>query len=98
GAGGGVGGRAGGPGGLGADDLRPAGGTRGAFTGTGGPGGGPALAPSTLQAGVRVRHKVFGEGTVVSCTPAGGDTVVTVSFPEQGVKKLLASVAPLEKL
>jgi len=35
---------------------------------------------------------------VVSCTPAGGDTVVTVAFPEQGVKKLLASVAPLEKL
>ena len=94
----GGGGRAGGPARLGADDLRPAGATRGAFTGSGGPGGGPALDPSTLQAGDRVRHKVFGEGTVVSCTPAGGDTVVTVAFPEQGVKKLLASVAPLEKL
>src|SRR5690606_23408153 len=58
----------------------------------------PSFDPSTLQAGDKVRHAVFGEGTVVSCAPAGSDTVVTVAFPEHGVKKLLASVAPLEKV
>ena len=58
----------------------------------------PAMDDDDMRRGKPTTHKVFGEGTVVSCTPAGGDTVVTVAFPEQGVKKLLASVAPLEKL
>ncbi|MFO7266166.1 MAG: DNA helicase PcrA [Bacillota bacterium] len=76
---------------FGAGDLRTA--------GAGGPGRPrPSFDPSTLQAGDKVRHAVFGEGTVVSCAPAGSDTVVTVAFPEHGVKKLLASVAPLEKV
>src|SRR5690606_17807481 len=88
----------GGPVAFGAADLRPA--SAGASAPGEPAGGGPrtTVDPGSLQTGDRVRHKVFGEGTVVSCTRAGGDTVVTVAFPNQGVKKLLASVAPLEKV
>ncbi len=88
----------GGPVAFGPADLRPA--SAGASAPGEPAGGGPrtTVDPGSLQTGDRVRHKVFGEGTVVSCTRAGGDTVVTVAFPNQGVKKLLASVAPLEKV
>ena len=57
---------------------------------------GPGLALST---GDRVRHKTFGEGIVTEAKPARGDTEVTVAFKDgQGVKRLLLSFAPLEKL
>jgi DNA helicase-2/ATP-dependent DNA helicase PcrA len=46
--------------------------------------------------GQKVRHKVFGEGTVVSSKLTRDDEEVTVAFPEQGVKKLMASLAKLE--
>jgi DNA helicase-2/ATP-dependent DNA helicase PcrA len=46
--------------------------------------------------GDRVRHAAFGEGTVVSSKLTRDDEEVTVAFPEQGVKKLLASLANLE--
>ncbi len=46
--------------------------------------------------GQKVRHKVFGEGTVVSSKLTRDDEEVTVAFPEQGVKKLMASLANLE--
>lgn len=50
------------------------------------------------QDGDRVRHSVFGEGTVVSSKITDVDEEVTVAFPEIGVKRLSASFAPLEKL
>ena len=43
-----------------------------------------------------VRHPSFGEGRVVSSVLTRDDEEVTVAFPEQGVKKLLASLANLE--
>jgi DNA helicase-2/ATP-dependent DNA helicase PcrA len=46
--------------------------------------------------GDRVRHRAFGEGTVVSSKLTRDDEEVTVAFPGQGVKKLLASLANLE--
>lgn len=103
---GGGGRRAEGPVAFGASGLRTPGSSAGAGSGsaafgvgtTGGAGSRATIDAATLKSGDRVRHAVFGEGTVVSCTPAGGDTVVTIAFPEQGVKKLLASVAPLEKI
>ena len=66
----------------------------------------PALdpRPSTPQdaafaAGDRVRHQRFGEGVVVSCTVTSDDQEVTVAFQAGGgVKKLLLSYAPLEKV
>ena len=46
--------------------------------------------------GQKVRHKVFGEGQVVSSKLTRDDEEVTVAFPEQGIKKLMASLAGLE--
>ena len=49
--------------------------------------------------GDHVRHTHFGEGIVVSCEIEGADQKVTVAFKgEAGVKKLLLSYAPLEKI
>jgi hypothetical protein len=42
---------------------------------------------------------MFGEGIVVSCTAVGSDHEVVVAFKgKAGVKKLLLSLAPLEKV
>jgi DNA helicase-2/ATP-dependent DNA helicase PcrA len=46
--------------------------------------------------GDRVRHQRFGEGTVVSSKLTRDDEEVTVAFPGQGIKRLLASLADLE--
>ncbi len=48
--------------------------------------------------GDRIRHKAFGEGTVVSSKLTRDDEEVTVAFPDRGVKTLLASMANLELL
>jgi len=48
------------------------------------------------QDGQKVRHKVFGEGQVVSSKLTRDDEEVTVAFPEGGIKKLMASLANLE--
>jgi DNA helicase II / ATP-dependent DNA helicase PcrA len=56
---------------------------------------------SLFSAGEHVRHARFGEGIVVNAamTANGADQEVTVAFKgESGVKKLLLSFAPLEKL
>ena len=52
-----------------------------------------------LNTGDRVRHKTFGEGIVTEAKAARGDTEVTVAFRDgHGVKRLLLSFAPLEKV
>lgn len=54
---------------------------------------------TAFRAGDRVRHGTFGEGIVVSCQKRGDDQEVTVVFKgSTGVKRLLLSFAPLEKL
>ncbi len=56
-------------------------------------------APSiSLVPGDRVRHAKFGEGTVVSCVPNGADFEIAVAFEGSGIKRLLLSFAPLEKI
>jgi DNA helicase-2/ATP-dependent DNA helicase PcrA len=53
----------------------------------------------SFRAGDLVRHPQFGEGVVVSCAPSGEDEIVTVAFKgAAGIKKLLLSFAPLERL
>ena len=61
---------------------------------------GEAAAPAeTFAAGDHVRHPKFGEGIVVSCQPSGADYQVVVAFQgEAGIKKLLLSFAPLERV
>jgi len=62
------------------------------------------LSPSPSQrtafgAGDHVRHAKFGEGIVVNCLSTGEDYEVTVAFKgEAGLKRLLLSFAPLEKV
>ncbi len=55
-------------------------------------------AKSPFKAGDRVKHNVFGLGIVVTAEPSGADTQVTVAFEEVGIKKLMLSFAPLEKV
>ena len=51
-----------------------------------------------LKAGDRVRHSIFGEGVVVSNKKVKTDNEITVAFSGQGIKKLLLSLAHLEKI
>ena len=43
-------------------------------------------------------HAKFGQGVVVSCVPSADDHEVTVAFREGGVKRLLHSMARLERV
>jgi DNA helicase-2/ATP-dependent DNA helicase PcrA len=63
----------------------------------------PAPRPATRSAdeflpGEKVRHSVFGEGVVVSSSGSGSDTQVTVAFVGEGVKRLMLSFAPIERI
>jgi DNA helicase-2/ATP-dependent DNA helicase PcrA len=61
----------------------------------------PSPRPSstlTLKVGDHVRHSKFGPGIVMNCNSTRNDQELTVAFEEAGVKKLLASLAPLEKI
>ena len=63
----------------------------------------PAPRPATRSAdeflpGEKVRHGVFGEGVVVSSSGSGSDTQLTVAFVGEGVKRLMLSFAPIERI
>ncbi len=61
--------------------------------------GAPQTLSPDLKAGDTVLHAKFGEGIVMECFPTKGDHEVTVSFRGGiGVKKLLLSLARLEKV
>ncbi|MBQ4323599.1 MAG: hypothetical protein IJC19_06645, partial [Clostridia bacterium] len=48
--------------------------------------------------GMRIRHKVFGEGTVTSVTPMATDCMLSVAFDRVGEKKLMTNYVKLEIL
>lgn len=50
------------------------------------------------QAGDKVNHKKWGVGTVVKVHENNGDYELDIAFPGQGIKRLLASFAPIEKI
>lgn len=50
------------------------------------------------QVGEKVNHKKWGVGTIVRTTGDAQDLELDVAFPQQGVKRLLAAFAPIEKL
>jgi len=56
------------------------------------------LGTLALKVGDHVRHSKFGPGIVMNCLPTRDDQELIVAFEEAGVKKLLASLAPLEKI
>ena len=51
---------------------------------------------SAFHAGVKVKHKKFGEGTVLIVEGSGSSAAVTVAFKGLGIKKFSLAVAPLE--
>lgn len=64
------------------------------------PGAGDALGAEeepAWHAGDRVRHRRFGDGIVVSSRIVKGDEEVTVAFVGEGVKRLVAAYAGLER-
>lgn len=48
--------------------------------------------------GDKVKHKIFGVGTIVSATSMGNDTLIEIAFDSAGNKKLMANFAKLEKV
>lgn len=51
-----------------------------------------------FKPGDRIRHPKWGTGTVIQIEQAGPDEVLTLAFPDIGVKKVMAGVVPIEKL
>lgn len=58
----------------------------------------PEPAAPGFQMGDQVHHQVFGNGIVIASRPEGQDEQVTVAFAGVGLKRLLASMAPMEKV
>ncbi len=59
----------------------------------------PAPSGPTLRVGDLVRHRAFGEGIVTAVDATASDVEITVEFAGGvGVKRLLLSFAPLEKV
>lgn len=50
------------------------------------------------QAGDKVQHKKWGEGTVVKVSGSGTDAELDIAFKSQGIKRLLAAFAPITKV
>lgn len=48
--------------------------------------------------GERVRHNVFGEGTILSVTKISNDSMLEVAFEKVGTKKLMANFAKIQKI
>ncbi len=53
---------------------------------------------ATYSVGESVTHPKFGKGMVIKCEITSDDAEVTVAFEGKGVKRLLASLAPLTRI
>ncbi len=62
------------------------------------PAGRVSSISTSFKAGDRVKHRVFGEGTVLSVTPMGNDNLVETIFDRVGTKKIMANFAKLQKI
>ncbi|MBS4460954.1 UvrD-helicase domain-containing protein [Aerococcaceae bacterium zg-B36] len=49
-------------------------------------------------AGDKVEHQKWGVGTIVQVTENKSDTTLSIAFPNQGIKQLIAAYAPITKL
>ncbi len=54
--------------------------------------------PGLFQLGDKVMHAKWGQGVVVSIKGAGEDIELSVAFPDQGIKNLMAKYAPIKKV
>lgn len=62
------------------------------------PSGHSAGKPARLAAGTRVRHALFGDGTILTVRDMGGDYLYEVAFDSGSTKKLMATYARLTSL
>ncbi len=58
----------------------------------------PVASGIVFAAGDRVKHNVFGEGTVADAKRMGNDTMLTINFDNGQSKKVMANFARIEKL
>ncbi len=56
------------------------------------------LKSDKLTTGDKVRHKAWGIGVVVSLSGEGSDQKATIAFEQKGLKTVMLSFAPIEKL
>lgn len=54
------------------------------------------LKPENIKEGIKVKHKKFGIGTIVSISKKDGDIKLTIVFDNMGIKNLMYGVVPLE--
>ncbi|MFL0194208.1 DNA helicase PcrA [Clostridium sp. WILCCON 0269] len=54
------------------------------------------LKPENIKEGIKVKHKKFGIGTIVSIAKKGDDIKLTIVFDNMGIKNLMYGVVPLE--
>lgn len=52
----------------------------------------------SLEVGLRVLHKKFGKGTIISKVPDGNDFTLEIEFDDYGMKRLMASFAKLKQI
>lgn len=51
-----------------------------------------------FRLGDKVFHSKFGEGVVVQAEGSGKDSMLSIAFPNSGIKKLMAMYAPIKKI
>lgn len=76
---------------------RPAGGTVQGTTALAGVSPKGEKSSESYGIGDRVRHRMFGSGTVLNATAMGGDTLLEIAFDKVGTKKIMAAFAKLKK-
>ena len=52
----------------------------------------------TFAAGERIKHNIFGEGTILSVKEMANDALLEIAFDKVGTKKLMANFAKLQKV
>ncbi|MGN0593184.1 MAG: ATP-dependent helicase [Ruminococcus sp.] len=57
-----------------------------------------SVSAKQFQAGERVRHNIFGDGTVLSVKKMANDSLMEVAFDRVGTKKLMANFAKIQKI
>lgn len=59
--------------------------------------GGSVTSASSFEAGERVKHRVFGEGIILTITPMASDCLLEIQFGSS-IKKVMANYANLQKM
>ena len=59
---------------------------------------GHAAVYESFTAGDRIRHNVFGDGTVTEVKEMGNDAMITINFDTRGVKRIMRNNAKVAKI